>query len=220
MPMLASDLMNPAFVGARNPDELMSVEFYWGTVKDFRGRPVLEKDGTARKVPYVAISIPGNETATHRTPVREEHKRRFPKQWQFWQMQEAEGAAGEITGWRLEDWDELNDEQRRDLKYQRFQVVEQLANASDHQVQRLAVDGMSLRLRARKALAQRADDERARERGERDREITLLRDQLAQVQAALNQLTGATKVAQATEASPPQPPKAAGKRTKEKAASP
>ena len=190
MVMLASDLMNPQFVGARNPDELLAVEFYWGIVKDVRGRPVLDEKGEPKRVPYVKIAVPGNDTSIVNTPVREEHKVRFRRQWDFWQSQELQGKLPAAVGWALEDWDEINDEQRRDLKFLRFTIVEQLAQVSDSTLQRVGPDGMSLKIRAQAALRKRAEElasnakaAHEREMGELRAAIKDLQDQLAAKQA-------------------------------------
>ena len=204
MPMLASDLMNPLFVGARNPDELLAVEFYWAVVKDFRGRPVLEKDGTEKKRVHVKISVPGNDTSMVDTPVHEDHKRRFARQWQYWQVEQGANEPTDAAGWKLEDWSELNDEQRRELKYLRFSVVEQIAQASDLSLQRTG-DGMALRAKARKALKQRADDEQAREIAKREKEINDLNASMAAMQLQMATLVTAQPAPQDPPAEPVTP---------------
>src|SRR3972149_3922315 len=122
MPSLHWHLMNPAFVGAKDPDSMLAVEFYYGVVKDWRGKPVLDKQGKEEKRPYVRISVPGNDTMMLDTPVRESHKRRFARQWQYFQLQDNTEDTSNIPGWRLDDWSELEDEQKRELKYLRFSV--------------------------------------------------------------------------------------------------
>lgn len=189
MPMLASDLLNPAFVGARNPDELLAVEFHWGEVKDMRGRPALDKEGKVKRLPYVRISVPGNDTSMVNTPVREDHKLRFKRQWEFWQAQEIEGAIAPEAGWALEDWAELNEEQRRDLKYLRFTIVEQLAQASDSTLQRIGADGNGLRIKARAALKRRGEELHRQEIVAREKEISDLKAMMEGMQEQVARLT-------------------------------
>lgn len=209
MPMLASDLINPAFVGARNPDELLAVEFYWGIVKDMRGRPALDKDGKERKCPFIRISVPGNDTSMVDTYVREEHKVRFKRQWDFWQAQEEQGREAPSAGWALADWDEINDEQRRELKYLRFTVVEQLAQASDATLQRVGPDGMALRNKARKALSRRVEEAQAREIAARDKQINDLQASMAAIQAQLAAMSPKPEVIEEPQKRRPgRPPKA------------
>lgn len=170
--MLASDLMNPLFVGSRNPDELMAVEFHWGVVKDYRQKPILDEQGKEKKIPYVRISSPGDDTSVVDTPVREDHKKRWPKQWLYWQMQEGMvGEQADVPGWKISEWGELNEEQKRELLYLRFSVVEQIAGASDLQIQRLGSIGPSLREKAKKALRERLDSSFKSEIEQRDAKI-------------------------------------------------
>ena len=186
--MLASDLMNPAFVGAKDPDSMLSVEFYWGTVKKMTGQPVLDENGKPKQIPYIRMSVPGNDTYQFAGPVREDHKRRFARQWQYWQIQENQGENADIPGWKLDDWQELSEEQRRELKYLRFSVVEQIAAASDMQVQKMGLNGQALRIKAREALQKRARESLNSEIQARDDKIKELSDDYAKLKAQVEQL--------------------------------
>lgn len=155
--MLASDLMNPDFVGAKNPDEMLQVEFHWQPVKDMFGNAVKEDDGKPKQLLFVKIEVPGNDTTIVDTPALDHHKKRFPRQWLEFQMREGVTEASNIPGWKLEEWPELDPEQVRDLRYKRFATVEQLAGASDANVQNLGMGGAALRIKARQALASRMD---------------------------------------------------------------
>lgn len=174
MQMLASDLNNPEFAGAVNPDSLLYVEFYWHTPLDkwaseeasaAAGRRVMvnkkklimHADGRAEKtdedlrIPFVRIMKPGDPTSMVETAVREDHKQRWPQQWLYWQM--AEGLIDDgknIPGWPLEEWPHLSGQPTliRDLKYMRFHTVEMIAGASDAQVQKMGIGGMGLRQQA------------------------------------------------------------------------
>lgn len=187
MTLLASDLINPAFVGAMNPDDRLAVEFYWGTVKNMRGQPVLDKEGNPRKIPYVRISVPGDETSRVDVPVREDHKKRFSRQWQYWQIQEESGNA-DVPGWKLDDWAELSDEQRRELKFLRFSVVEQVASASDLQVQRMGINGQTLRIKAREALKKRGEEAYVNEIRARDNTIKELQENMKRLSEQVEQM--------------------------------
>ena len=201
MPMLASDLINPAFVGAKDPDSMLSVEFYWGLVKKMNRQPVLDENGKPKQVPYIRLSIPGNETYQFDGPVREDHKRRFARQWQYWQIQENQGENSDIPGWKLDDWEELSDEQRRELKYLRFSVVEQIAAASDMQVQRMGLNGQALRIKAREALQKRARESVNSEIKARDDKIKELSDDLSRLKAQVEQMIPPQKAKKSQEQS-------------------
>lgn len=174
---IASDLNNPNFTGPINPDTLLSVEFYMHEPEDVHKS---EKAGMLVKgpaIPYVRIQNPGDHTSIMESPVLEAHKRRFPEKWLYFQIQNnmIEGAA-EIPGWKIEEWTELNQEQVRTLKFLRFSVVEQVANAADSQCQRMGMDGMSLREKARLALRARMGVEIKQEMEAKEAEISALKD--------------------------------------------
>ena len=177
MSMLASDLANPQFVGPVNPDSMLSVEFFWHEPEDVLKSEAAGKIVRLPKIPYVRIQSPGDHTSIMEAPVTERHKQRWPDKWLYWQIKEnlIEGAA-EIPGWKIEEWTHLNPEQVRDLKFMRFTVVEQVANASDSQCQKLGMGGMDLREAARLALRSRLGVELKAEMDKKDAEISALKD--------------------------------------------
>lgn len=189
MQPLASDLNNPEFVGAVNPDSLLHVEFYmhhpidkWATDEASykAGRRVVVKIGD-KPVPFVRIMKPGDNTSIIETSVREEHKQRWPQQWLYFQMNEGLVNDGSgVSGWKIEDWDELKDqdEQIRDLKYRRFYTVEQIAGANDAQVQGMGIGGTGLRERARAALRGKVSDAIA----EKDAQLKSMQEQMQKMQ--------------------------------------
>lgn len=156
--MLASDLNNKEFMGAQNPDELLHVEFYWHKPLDWNKFQDTGQEVLAERVPYVRIMQPGDTKSIVETPVREDHKARWPQRWVAWQMREGliEGAGQDIPGWKLEEWKEITADQTLELKHLRFSTVEQLAGASDAQVQRMGIGGIGLREKAKAALKERA----------------------------------------------------------------
>ena len=184
--MLASDLINPQFVGARNPDELLSVEFHWQPVKTMFGKPALEEDGTPKRTIFVKIERPGETSSIVDTPMREEHKKRFPRQWLAFQMAEGiESGNPDVPGWKIEEWKELDPNTLRDLKYMRFHTVEQIAGASDAQIQRMGMGAAGLRVKARAALAGRMDEGVKAEIASRDKKIADLEAKLDRLLAAV-----------------------------------
>jgi len=158
MTQLASDLNNTDFANPINPDTLLSVEFYmyepidkWESDKksyDEGRKVVIKKD----EQPYVRIMKPGDSTSIITQPVREDHKRRFPREWLYFQQSNGLIDEGQIAGWKIEDWEHLNSEQIRDLKHMRFYTVEQIAGASDSSIQGMGIMGPGLREAAKKAL--------------------------------------------------------------------
>lgn len=164
--MLASDVNNTEFVGAKDPDSGLFVEFFWHEPVDgwsSRAKSQEEQRNVVvkgSKMPYVRIMVPGDKTSEWVQAVTEAHKQRFPRQWMAWQI--AEGLIGgeeDIPGWKLSEWEEVNPDLLRELTYMRFQTVEQLAGASDKQVQGMGLGGLGLREKARVALRNKMGSE-------------------------------------------------------------
>ena len=201
--MLASDLNNPEFIGATDPDSLIHVEFYMHKPKlKFQSDQKSYAEGRkveifGKEAPYVRIMTPGDNTSVLQVPVRESHKRRFPKQWLVFQMEQGLIEEQEIPGWKLEDWPYLQDnpELLRDLKHMRFQTVEQLSGMSDAQCQKLGMVGQGLKQRALKDVREKLMGDARAEAEEKDRKInalesenTALKDQMNTVLERLEKL--------------------------------
>lgn len=140
--MLASDLNNPEFQGAiANPDSRLSVVFYNRPVQnnfktEKEGRPIFED------VSFVRITLPGDSNNIIDTPVRDEHKQRFPIQWA--RFENSRAGDGQMIGTPLSAWPLITAAQAEELKALKFMTVEQVAGAADSQLQRLGmVAGMS-----------------------------------------------------------------------------
>lgn len=190
--MLASDLSNPEFVGAKNPDSGLHVEFYWHEPVDawasrqqsqeMQKKVVVKGD----KAVYCRIMVPGDKQTIWEEAVREHHKQRFPRQWMAWQISEGIiGGDGDIPGWKLSEWDELGEDQLRELTFMRFHTVEQLAGANDKQLQGIGMGGLQLKEKAKVALRNRMGAE-TREALEAERaEKEELKARLAKLEALL-----------------------------------
>ena len=191
---IATDLSNPNFVGAQNPDSMLAVTFYWHEPELVHES---EQAGTLMRGPkteYVRIQAGGDHTSIMECPVREEHKRRWPDKWLYWQIQEGivNTAGADVPGWKLDEWTHLNPEQLRDLKHQRFSVVEQIAGASDAQIQRIGMGGLGLREAAKVALRARMGAETKQALEAKDAEIAALKaaqaasdERMARIEALL-----------------------------------
>lgn len=173
--MVASDLNNPAFMGAMNPDTLLHVEFYMHETEDVHKSEAEGKVVRLPATPYVRIQSPGDKTAVVESPVFERHKARWPDKWLYFQIKEGlvEGTV-DVPGWKVEEWTHLAPEQVRELKFLRFSVVEQVAGASDEQIQKLGMGGLGLREAARQALRARLGAEVKAEMQEKDAKISVL----------------------------------------------
>jgi hypothetical protein len=136
--MLASDDNNPNFLGARNPDSALMVKFHRKAVlQPFQtkeqARPIYQD------VDYIEIFTPGSQLNIIDTPVRDEHKRRFPQQWANYQAKHGNDNAP--AGTPVSAWPFLTGAQAEEFKAVKFFTVEQIANASDFQLQSLGMIG-------------------------------------------------------------------------------
>ena len=136
--MMASDDNNPQFVGAHNPDAALVVKFYSRPVQQpflttREGRPIFND------VDYIQIFTPGNQLNIIDTIARPDHKARFAQQWALYQA----GKVGDqqITRTPVSAWPFLTASQAEEFKALKFFTVEQIANASDEQLQRIGMTG-------------------------------------------------------------------------------
>lgn len=196
---LASDLNNPEFVGAKNPDSGLFVEFYWEEPVDaWASREASIKEQRNVKVklpkqPFIRIMVPGDKTSEITQAVQEHHKRRFPQQWMAWQINEGLiGGAEDIPGWKIAEWPELDADQVRELTYMRFSTVEQIAGASDKQIQGIGMGGVNLREKAKAALRDRMGAEVKSELEKRDAENADLKARLAALESLVMKTATAT----------------------------
>jgi hypothetical protein len=155
-----------------NADEQLQVEFYIAKDVDPKW------DGK----PFVRINIPGDKTTIIEQPVTEEHKKRFPRQYLYFQMKQNEQDAPAV-GTSLDIWftDGNGDITRghiEELRILKFQTVEQVANASDAQLQRIGMGGTGLREKAKAFLARR-------NRSETENQLDETKKQLAELQAQM-----------------------------------
>lgn len=150
---IASDVNNPNFQGASNPDAVMLVKFYMKSVQNTfesnkQGKPVFFE------MPYVQIMTPGNQLSIIDTPVQERHKRRFPLHWAAFQNSQ---HSDYVAGTPVEEWPAITRSQAEEMKGMKFFTVEQVAGASDEQIQRLGMNAPMMRQKAR-AFLQTAKD--------------------------------------------------------------
>lgn len=184
--MLASDLNNTEFVGAKNPDDILHIEFY-----DYAALDTWQTQQTGIKTykpecPFIRIAIPGNPNLTVERPADGKDTRKWPRQWLFFQMQTGKIANAEnVPGWQIEEWDELGTEQVRQLKFLRFYTVEQIAGANDAQIQGIGMGGQGLREKAKRALHERNGAAVSEEVKARDAVISEMQKELAEMKALI-----------------------------------
>lgn len=137
---------------ATNGDETLFVKFYMNSIQssfetEKQGRPIF--------VPklFVSIMAPGSNLSRVDRPATDADKQRFPKQWMSYQNNE----NCETTGTPIAEWPKLTRTQVDELRAMKFYSVEQLAAASDAQLNAVGPMGPNFRTMAIAYLAQAKD---------------------------------------------------------------
>lgn len=151
-----------------NADSHLHVEFYHYTDERFKDEP------------FVRIMVPGDKTNIIEEPVKEYHKERFPRQWLYFQMKNSDG---QVIGTPLSEWQaarskEFSQNQLAELQILKFQTVEQVATATDAQLQRVGMGGIGLRDSARSYLLTKNQSQSASELEETKRQLSELKEQM------------------------------------------
>jgi hypothetical protein len=159
-----------------NADSHLHVEFY-----------VYDKE-PYKEQPFVRIIVPGDKTSIVDQPVREDHKQRFARQWLHFQMQ---NNNAEVIGVPLKDWvrddpENFNDMQMAELQIFKFQTVEQVATASDSQLQRIGMGAVGLRELARRYLSVKNQSSSQTEIEQMKKEHAEMKEQMAALLAQLS----------------------------------
>jgi hypothetical protein len=180
--MLASDDQNPEFVGARNPDDILYVTFYERAVSDEfeskkQGRPIF------RNADFIKILKPGDNTTEIDTYATEADKHRFHRQWEMYQRKK---GSEQIIGTPLAEWPILSKSEVEELRALKFFTVEQLAGASDLQMQALGMMGPKLKQQAVAFLSKAEDKAKPQADAARIAELEAQVKQLMEAQAKVS----------------------------------
>lgn len=116
-------------------------------------RPVVDSEATQaagrtihKDATYVEISTPGDKTSVVDRALREDDKRRFPKEWMAFEANRSqEGASGTL----LSAWGAISPAIVEDYRVLKVKTVEQLAALSDANVASLGMLGRTHRQMAR-----------------------------------------------------------------------
>jgi len=186
-----------------NPDSRLNVKFYQRAVENefksaLEGRPIMEMRD------FIIIEVPGDNLTVIDTFAVDENKKRFPVQWARYQNEKTDG---DVEGTLLHDWPILNAAIAAELKHFKFYTVEQIALASDAQLNTLGmVAGMSplgLRDKAKAFLSSAKGSalvqQQADELRKRDEELAAIKAQLAELTNTMNQPKATPKKAKAEE---------------------
>lgn len=184
MQMLASDDNNTEFLGARNPDDILHVQFYERVEKDNfasqkEGRPIF------KNVDFIKIMKPGDNTTEIDTYATEADKRRFHRQWALYQNNK---SSEQVQGTDVREWPIIDRATAEGLRAQKFYTVEQIANASDQQSQALGMMGPRLKQQAQAYLLKAKDGAANQAQA---KEIADLKEQVAQLMKVISQTNAA-----------------------------
>jgi hypothetical protein len=155
----------------QNADSFLHVEFYE------------QKDGLHAGETFIRIMVPGDKTNVIEQRLADHHKERFPRQWTYYQMANAkdlEEIGVPLDRWRHDEPEQLTDAQMIELHILKFQTVEQVATASDSQLQRIGMGAVGLRNRARSYLEHKNKYEQNEELYNTRKELEILKAQMAE----------------------------------------
>jgi membrane protein involved in colicin uptake len=162
-------------------DARLAVTFYKRSMKQedesiAAGRPIF------KEFDFVRICVPGDGLTEIDTYAQDSHKQRFPRQWAHYQNQ----VAGQevIIGTPIEQWPLVSRSQADELKGIKFRTVEDVANCSDQQLQRIGmIAGMSPHSFREKAKAFLNLASESAEVAQREAELQALREENDKIKA-------------------------------------
>lgn len=213
--MIASDVANPEYVGRSDPDAALSVMFYSRPLKnefqsEQQGRPIFYD------ADMVKIYLPGDDKTVIDTFVRDDHKQRFPRQWAHYQNKMAgdQRLAGKTP---IDQWPRLTPAQAEELRAIRFLAVEDIANASDHQLSAIGmIAGMAphafrdaARTYLRLAAGEASESQAAARAEAAEKQNAELKQQMAELMARMESLAAAIPATPTAPAAPAADPLAA-----------
>jgi hypothetical protein len=154
-----------------NADAALFVEFYLYDKEPYKN------------MPFIRIMMPGDSTNVVEQLVRDHHKERFARQWLHYQMSQSDGPVigTPLNQWHIDQPEEFSSAQMAELQILKFQSVEQVATASDSQLQRVGMGAMGLRERARAYLTSRNQSENTTELSETKKKLQELEAQMAMI---------------------------------------
>jgi hypothetical protein len=152
----------------KNADSFLQVEFY---------------NNETMKRPFVRIMIPGDQLNIIDQPVREDHKERFIRQWLHFQMQSEGGVlpGTDLMQWHKDEPAAINEYQVAELQILKFRTVEQVATASDSQLQRVGPSGVGLQKNARAYLQNKNMSDSAKDLADTKKQLAELQQQMSAI---------------------------------------
>lgn len=162
----------------QRPNAHLWVSFYPGKLpNEFRsqetGKPEFDL------VDFIRIAVPGDPTNVIERPARESDQHEWPGQWNAYKRATTYRPE---SGTPVEDWPRLDVASVAKLKALDFHTVEQIAGASDQQIQKIGMGCYDLRTKAIAYVEQAKDSALAQKQAEqlalKDVEIADLKEAL------------------------------------------
>lgn len=173
----------------RKGDENLFVEFYMGSVEDVNqsaaaGHPVhVER-------PFVRIHIPGDQHNVIDQVAKPYYQQRFKDEWDRFNQNQTQNEIG----WPLKTWPLVNVAQVKNLEFLNVHTVEQLANLTDLQCQKVGMGSMDLRAKAQAAIAAAKDGAATAAQAAENKRLSDELEALKNQMAAFSQLQDKPKV--------------------------
>ena len=162
-------------------DGRLAIKFYKYVQEDVaatvaEGRPI------CKEIDYIKIIVPGDTLSEIDRPVYESDKTRFPIQWANYMNRV--GDSGKYEGTPLTEWNLISRSQAEELRGRKFYTVEQIAGASDQQLQSIGMAaGMSPYTFRDKAKAFLDSAKTVADLTNREEELATLRAENARIKA-------------------------------------
>lgn len=171
-----------------NPRAGLWVEFFPGKrPNEFRSKETGKPEYDL--IDFIKKCNPGDPTNVIERPARDEDKDEFPQQWAAYQRRTSYRPE---NGTPLEDWPRLDVATVAKLKALEFHTVEQLAECSDQQCQRIGMGCYELRTKAAAYITAAKDSSLVQKQADdltlRNQEIADLKDANARLCARLEAL--------------------------------
>ena len=163
-------------------DRGLLVQFYIGTRKNEvktadAGRAIFDE------IEYVKISVPGQRDALFEGPAKEDHLKRFSRQYKAFK----EGQELAQTGTPIEHWPLMTKGMVEEYKHLRINTVEQIADLSEAVIGKVGIGARDLQKKAKAWLASAAgtaDSQRfATENDELKADVKELQKKVAELMA-------------------------------------
>ena len=156
------------------------VQFYSDAVEmkaesEAAGRPIF------KDLPHIRKLVPGDSNNVIERVAKDHDIQMFPRQWEAFQRQQVTGRSGTP----IEQWPQITRAQCKEAKYFEVHTVEQMAELSDTNCQRMGMGFMELRNKAKAylqaAAGTAAQTAQAAENRRLQDEIEALRAQMAEL---------------------------------------